>query len=81
MSGQISEDIFAPNEGYCLYSVLYLPVYKSIPFLKPKNKFLFLCKNFLEKFIIYLRISFQVRYGYMKKVTATLDIKFITSLT
>ena len=66
----------------------YLPVYKSIPcisrppILEPKNKFfLFLCKNFLEKPIFYLRISFQIHYGYMKKVTTSLDIKFIISFT
>ena len=66
----------------------YLPVYKSIPcisrppILEPKNKvFLFLCENFLEKLLFYLRISFQIRYGLMKKTTASLDVKFTISLT
>ena len=64
----------------------YLPVYKSIwcisrlPILEPKNVFL-LCENFLEKPIFYLRITFRVRYGYMKKVKTSLDVKFIISLT
>jgi len=41
------------------------PVYKPTP---QKNKFfLFQGKNFLEKLIFYLRIFFQVHYGYMKK--------------
>ena len=66
----------------------YLPVYKSIPcisrppILEPKNKFfLFLCKNFLEKRLFYLRSSFQIRYGFMKKPTASLDVKLTISLT
>ena len=64
--------------------VPYLPVYKSNPcisrppILEPKNKFfLFLGKNFLEKLILYfLEFSFRY-YGYMKKITASLDEKFI----
>ena len=67
----------------------YLPVYKSIPcisrppILELKNKFffLFLCKNFLEKLLFYLRISLQIRYGFMKKTTASLDVNFTISLT
>ena len=58
--------------------VLYLPVYKSIlcvsrpPILEPTNKFfLFLGKNFLEKLIFYLRIFFQVCYGYTKNYSWT----------
>ena len=47
----------------------YLAVYKSTPILEPKNKFfLFLGKNFLETLIFYLRIFFQVRYCYTKKI-------------
>jgi len=68
--------------------VPYLPVYKSIPcisrplILKPKNKFfLFMWKNFLEKLLFYRRISFQIRYSFMKKTTASLDVKFTISLT
>ena len=33
--------------------------------------FLFLGKNFLEKIILYLRLSFQVRYGYTKNLSWT----------
>ena len=59
----------------------YLPVYNSTPHFGAKNKFfLFLCNNFLEKLIFYLRISFQTYYGFMKKITATL-IKFTISVT
>ena len=36
------------------------------PILEPKNK-LFLGKNFLENLIFYLRVFFQVCYGYQKK--------------
>ena len=58
---------------------MYLPMYKSIPWLykltpilDPKNKFfLFLEKNFLEKLIFYLRIFFQVHYGYTKNLPWT----------
>ena len=39
--------------------------------------FLFLGENFLEKLILYLRTFFQARYSYMKKITASLDVKFI----
>ena len=68
--------------------VPYLPVYKSNPcisrppILEPKNKFfLFLGKNFLEKLILYfLEFSFRY-YGYMKKITASLDVKFIIACT
>ena len=64
------------------YYLAYLPMYKSMqcvsrpPILEPKkNSFisnpnpkpLFLGKNFLEKLIFYLRIFFQVHYGYTKK--------------
>ena len=65
-------------------SLPYLPVYKSIPCIsrrpisEPKNKFfLFLGENFLEKLILYLRTFFQARYRYTKKITASLDVKFI----
>ena len=48
------------------------------PILEPKNKFfLFLGKNFLEKLILYfLEFSFRY-YGYMKKIIASLNVKFI----
>ena len=66
----------------------YLPLYKSIlcisrpPILEPKNKFfLFLCKNFLEKLIFHQRISFLACYGYTKKITASLDVKFTIAHT
>ena len=59
--------------GHSTNDIPYLQVYKSIQcrtqpsIMEPKNKFfLFLCKDFVEKPIFYLRISFQVRYGYMK---------------
>ena len=43
--------------------------------------FLFLGKNFLEKLILYfLEFSFRY-YGYMKKITASLDEKFIIACT
>ena len=43
--------------------------------------FLFLGKNFLEKLILYfLEFSFRY-YGYMKKITASLDVKFIIACT
>ena len=67
--------------------VPYLPVYKSIacisppPILEPKNKFLFLGENFLEKLILHIRTFFQARYRYTKKITASLDLKFIISRT
>ena len=71
-----------------LLNVPYLPVYKSIPcisrppILELKNKFfLFLCRNFLEKLLLYLRISLQICYGFMKKTTASLDVNFTISLT
>ena len=61
----------------CIYPCISRP-----PILEPKNKFfLFLCKNFLEKLLFYLRISFQIRYGFMKKTTASLDVKLTISLT
>ena len=73
---------------FSLRTLLYLPMYKSIPcigrapILEPKNKFfLSLGKNFLEKLIFYLRIFFEVCNGYMKKITASLDIKFIIAHT
>ena len=52
------------------------------PILEPKNKFfLFLGKNFLEKLILYF-LEFSFRYdGYMKKITASLDVKFIIACT
>ena len=54
------------------------PVYKSTPILEPKNKFfLFLGENFLEKLISYLGTLFQARYSYTKKITPSLDVKFI----
>ena len=40
--------------------------------MEPKNKFFCVTRIFF-----YLRISFQVCYGYMKKVTTSLDVKFI----
>ena len=55
------------------------PVYKSTPILEPKDKFfLFLGKSFLEKLIFYLRIFFQVCYGYTKKICPELffDLSF-----
>ena len=40
------------------------------PILEPQNKFfLFLGKNFLAKFIFYLRVFFQVCYGYTKNLS------------
>ena len=43
--------------------------------MEPKNKFfLFLGKNFLEKLIFYLRIFFQVHYGYTKNLSWTFFI-------
>ena len=64
-------DVITPSH---LRQLLYLPVYKSIPcisrppILEPKNKFfLFLCQNFLEKLLFYLRISSQIRYDFMNK--------------
>ena len=86
-------DLLVLQEHYGMYGISldvipYLPVYKSIlcinrpQILEPKNKFfLFLCKNFLEKLLFYLRISFQIRYGFMKKTTASLDVKFTISLS
>ena len=57
-------------------------VHKSTPnFGAKKFFFLFLWKNFLEKLLFYRRISFQIRYGFMKKTTASLDVKFTISLT
>ena len=51
------------------------------PFWSPKMFFLFLGKNFLEKLILYfLEFSFRY-YGYMKKITASLDVKFIVART
>ena len=47
--------------------VLVDPAYK----LSQKISFLFLGKNFLEKLIFYLRISFQVRYAYTKNFSWT----------
>jgi len=64
-----------------LLQLPYLTMYKSIPcisrppLLKPKNKF------FCGRIFFYLRISIQVCYGYMKKVTTSLDVKFIILLT
>ena len=56
----------------------YLLAYNSIPcvsrapILEPENKFfLLLGKNFLEKLIFYLRIFFQVHYGYTKNLSWT----------
>ena len=48
------------------------------PILEPKNKFfLFLGTNYLEKLIFYLRIFFQVCYGYKKNLSWTLfDLSF-----
>ena len=71
-----------------MHALPYLPVYKlnpcisRPPILEPKNKFfLFLGKNFLEKLILYfLEFSFRY-YGYMKKITASLDMKFIIACT
>ena len=66
----------------------YFPVHKLIPcisrppILEPKNKFfLFLGENFLEKLILDLRTFFQARYSYTKKITASLDVKFIIART
>ena len=47
--------------------VLVDPVYKSTPNFGAKTFFLFLCKNFLEKLLFYLRTSFQIRHGFLKK--------------
>ena len=38
---------------------------------------LFLVENFLDKLILYLRTFFQACYSYTKKITASLDVKFI----
>ena len=51
-----------------------LPVYKLTPHFGTKK---YLGENFLEKLILYLRTFFQARYSYMKKITASLDVKFI----
>ena len=57
----IISTVFTPVQVY--------PAYKSTPILEPKNKFfLFLGKNAFEKLIFYLRIFFQVRYGYTEKI-------------
>ena len=68
----------------CNVNVIYriYPWINWPPILKPKNKFfLFLGKNFLEKLILYfLEFSFRY-YGYMKKITASLDVKFIIACT
>ena len=58
------------------------PCISRPPILEPKNKFfLFLGKNFLEKLILYfLEFSFRY-YGYMKKITASLDVKIIIVCT
>ena len=59
-------------------NIPYLPVYKSTPHFGVKNKFFFfLGENFLEKLILYLRTFFRARYSYTKKITASLDVKFI----
>ena len=51
---------------------------KSTPHFGAKNKFfLFLGENFLEKLILYRRTFFQAHYSYTKKITASLDVKFI----
>ena len=64
------------------FNIPYLPVYKSTPILEPKNKFfLFLGENFLEKLILYLGTFFQARYSSTKKITASLDVKFIIART
>ena len=72
------------GQEFCQSEIPYLPVYKSIPYisqppiLEPKNKFfLFLGENFLKKVILNLRTFFQARYSYTKKITASLDVKFI----
>ena len=81
-------DSITQNTGIHQMDIPYLPVYKSIPcisrppILGPKNTFfLFLCPNFLEKLLFYLRISFKIRNGFMKKNTPSLDVKFTISLT
>ena len=38
-------------------------------------------ENFLEKLILCLRIFFHARYSYTKKITASLDVKFIIMRT
>ena len=69
--------ICTSNQWYRIYPCISRP-----PTLEPKNKFfLFLWKNFLEKLLFYRRISFQIRYGFMKKTTASLDVKFTILLT
>ena len=69
--GKIKGEISASNVAVSFDGTTRLgeaPVYKLTPILEPKNKFfLFLGKNFLEKLIFYLRIFFQVHYGYTKK--------------
>ena len=58
------------------------PCISQSPILEPKTKFfLFLGENFGEKLILYLRIFFQACYSYMKKITASLDVKFIIART
>ena len=78
--------LVVPNNrvGTKKFSMKYriYPCIRRSPILEPKNKFfLFLCKNFLEKLLFYLRISFQIRYGFMKKTTASLDVKFTSLLS
>ena len=73
------------GEGKCsLYMCMYCinPYISRSPILEPKNKFfVFLGENFLEKLILHIRTFFQARYRYTKKITASLDLKFIISRT
>ena len=54
----------------CASNYHIYPCISQHPILEPKNKFsLFLSKNFLEKLNFYLRIFFQVRYGYTQNLS------------
>ena len=48
-----------------------IPCISRSHILEPKNKFfLFLCKNILEKLILYRRIFFQICYGNTKNLSS-----------
>ena len=60
------------SNDYCIYPCTSTvdPVYNSTPYFGAKKMFfLFLGKNFLEKFIFYLRIFFKEHYGYTKNLS------------
>ena len=66
----------------------YLPVCKSIPCIsRPPifgaEKYVFLISGweFSWKLILFLRTFFQAHYSYTKKITASLDVKFIIART